>query len=277
MAEKAAAAAPPRRSEARHHLRPGGPLAVSIEVPSVSADMAEMLRTVEERPARRPCCATRRCASRRRRSRWTTRSTPSSSHAIASSSWLKRASSNRRRPRCATRRREGSRRAHPRADHRRGHRCTGRELAGSVLGFRRARRAGQGRPGAGARHGSPGASGGRAHGLLTRAASSSSRARVRATLQGYDFTLAIDEASSTSRSRLDAAMRTYETKASSSSSTGHRRGSASLADAPTQPQRPSPSSRLDRPAGVTDRFEPGSVMKSFMLAAPLNAGTVKAH
>ncbi|HEY8089386.1 MAG TPA: penicillin-binding transpeptidase domain-containing protein, partial [Polyangiaceae bacterium] len=95
----------------------------------------------------------------------------------------------------------------------------------------------------------------------------------------YDVTLSLDEGiQHVAERELDAAMRTYETKGASlvvedpatgdilalASSTGYNPNDYTESEA---------DSRRDR--AVTDRFEPGSVMKTFTLAAALNAGTLK--
>jgi cell division protein FtsI (penicillin-binding protein 3) len=98
-------------------------------------------------------------------------------------------------------------------------------------------------------------------------------------LQGYDVTLSLDEGiQHVAERELDAAMRTYETKGASlvvmDPSTGEI---LALSSAPGYNPNDYTESEADarRDRAVTDRFEPGSVMKSFMLAAALNAGTLK--
>lgn len=99
------------------------------------------------------------------------------------------------------------------------------------------------------------------------------------TLQGGDVILSIDEGIQRVAEReLDTAMRTYETKGGSLTVVDPMTGEVlALASAPGyNPNDYSESeaeSRRDRV--VTDRFEPGSVMKTFMLAGALAAGAVK--
>src|SRR5208283_1683808 len=98
-------------------------------------------------------------------------------------------------------------------------------------------------------------------------------------LQGYDVTLAIDEGiQHVAERELDAAMRTYETKGASlvviDPTTGEILALASAPGYnPNDYTDSDPDARRDR--AVTDRFEPGSVMKSFTIAGALAAGTLK--
>ena len=98
-------------------------------------------------------------------------------------------------------------------------------------------------------------------------------------LQGYDVTLSIDEGiQHVAERELDAAMRTYETKGASLVVVDPATGEIlALASAPGYNPNDYSDSDADarRDRAVTDRFEPGSVMKSFTLAAALNAGTLK--
>jgi cell division protein FtsI (penicillin-binding protein 3) len=261
--------------------RNGTPLAVSIEVPSVSADMAEMLRTVEGRPAQE---AVLRDASLRLAQ--TLSMDPNEVYAKLEPRhrfvWLKRRITG---DEAAAVRDLGDAKLQARpirglTIEGEGHRYyPGRELAGSVLGF--VAPDGQGKDGLelaldedlrgkvedvrGLRDRS---------GRLIFEGASESHA-----LQGYDVTLSIDEGiQHVAERELDAAMRTYETKGASLVVVDPATGEIlALASAPGYNPNDYSESEADsrRDRAVTDRFEPGSVMKSFMLAAALNAGTVK--
>ena len=261
--------------------RNGTPLAVSIEVPSVSADMAEMLRAIEGKPAQE---AMLRDASLRIAQVLTL--DPNEVYAKLEQRhrfvWLKRRITS---DEAVAVRDLGDAKlqAHPIRGltiEGEGHRYyPGRELAGSVLGF--VAPDGQGKDGLelaldedlrgkvedvrGLRD---------RNGRLIFEGASESHA-----LQGYDVTLSIDEGiQHVAERELDAAMRTYETKGASlvvvDPSTGEI---IALSSAPGYNPNDYTDSEADsrRDRAVTDRFEPGSVMKPFMLAAALNAGTVK--
>jgi cell division protein FtsI (penicillin-binding protein 3) len=98
-------------------------------------------------------------------------------------------------------------------------------------------------------------------------------------LQGDDVVLAIDQAiQHVAERELDAAMHTYETKGGSLAavdpSTGEVLALASVPGYnPNDYTEAEPDARRDRV--VTDRFEPGSVMKTFAIAGALAAGTLK--
>ena len=98
-------------------------------------------------------------------------------------------------------------------------------------------------------------------------------------LQGYDVTLSIDEGiQHVAERELDAAMRTYETKGASLVVVDPATGEIlALSSAPGYNPNDYTESEADarRDRAVTDRFEPGSVMKSFTIAAALDAGTLK--
>jgi cell division protein FtsI (penicillin-binding protein 3) len=102
----------------------------------------------------------------------------------------------------------------------------------------------------------------------------------RRALQGDEVSLAIDVGiQHVAERELDAAMRTYETKGGSLAvvdpTTGELLALASVPGYnPNDYETSDPDARRDR--GVTDRFEPGSVMKPFLMAAALDAGTLKA-
>ncbi len=98
-------------------------------------------------------------------------------------------------------------------------------------------------------------------------------------LAGQDVTLTIDEAiQHVAEAELDAAQRTYETKGASivvvDPATGEILAMASM---PAYNPNDYGSSDVDarRLRAITDRFEPGSVMKVFTVAASLAAGTLK--
>jgi cell division protein FtsI (penicillin-binding protein 3) len=98
-------------------------------------------------------------------------------------------------------------------------------------------------------------------------------------LQGNDVALTIDEGiQHVAERELDAATRTYETKGGSVAvvdpSTGEILALASVPGYnPNDYTESSTDARRDRV--VTDRFEPGSVMKPFMMIGALSAGTLK--
>ena len=98
-------------------------------------------------------------------------------------------------------------------------------------------------------------------------------------LQGNDIALTIDEGiQHVAERELDAATRTYETKGGSVAvvdpSTGEILALASVPGYnPNDYSESSTDARRDRV--VTDRFEPGSVMKPFMMIGALSAGTLK--
>lgn len=261
--------------------RNGSPLAVSIEVPSVSADIAELLRAVDGKPAQET--ALRDAALRLGQA---LHMDPNEVYGKLEPRhrfvWIKRRITS---DEAAAVRDLGDPKtqAHPihgLAIEGEGHRYyPGRELAGSVLGF--VAPDGQGKDGLelaldedlrgkvedvrGLRDRS---------GRLIFEGASESHA-----LQGYDVTLSIDEGIQHVADReLDAAMRTYETKGASLVVIDPQTGEIlALSSAPGYNPNDYTDSEADarRDRAVTDRFEPGSVMKSFMLAAALNAGTLK--
>jgi cell division protein FtsI (penicillin-binding protein 3) len=261
--------------------RNGTPLAVSIEVPSVSADVAELLRTVDDTTAQE--AVLRDAASRL-------------GHALSMTAdevyakleprhrfvWIKRRIGG---DEAAAIRDLGDSKRQPRplrglSIEAEGHRYyPGRELAGAVLGF--VGTDGLGKDGLelsldeqlrgkvedvrGLRDRS---------GRLLFEGATDERA-----LQGDDVVLSLDEGIQRAAEReLDAAMRTYETKGASlvvvDPSTGEILALASAPGYnPNDYAESDPDSRRDR--AVTDRFEPGSVMKTFTLAGALAAGALK--
>ncbi|MGA7123197.1 MAG: penicillin-binding transpeptidase domain-containing protein [Polyangiaceae bacterium] len=261
--------------------RNGTPLAVSVEVPSVSADVAEMLRGVDERAAQEGVL--RDAAVRL-------------GHALSMTAdevyakleprhrfvWLKRRISGDEA--LAIRdlgdAKRQARPVHGLSIEAEGHRYyPGRELAGSVLGF--VGTDGLGKDGLelaleehlrgkvedvrGLRDRS---------GRLIFEGANDERA-----LRGDDVVLTLDEGIQRAAEReLDAAMRTYETKGASLVAVDPSTGEIlALASAPSYNPNDyaesDPDARRDR--AVTDRFEPGSVMKTFTLAAALAAGSLK--
>jgi cell division protein FtsI (penicillin-binding protein 3) len=98
-------------------------------------------------------------------------------------------------------------------------------------------------------------------------------------LAGHDVYLTIDEGiQHVAERELDAARRTYETKGASIVVVDPNSGEI-LALASTPGYNPNDYSESDvearRDRVVSDRFEPGSVMKAFSIAAALAAGTLK--
>ncbi len=260
--------------------RNGTPLAVSIEVPSVSADVVELLRGVDGATAQE--AALRDAATRLGQALSIdatdvlAKLTPR--HRFV---WLKRRVSGEE---AASIRElgDGSKQTRPirgLAIEGEGHRYyPGRELAGPVLGF--VAPDGQGKDGIelsldedlrGKME--------EVHGLRDRSGrlifegGGDERA-----LQGNDVTVTLDEGiQHVVEQELDAAMRTYETKGGSlvvaDPSTGEILALASVPGYnPNDYTESEADARRDRP--VTDRFEPGSVMKGFMIAGALNAGVL---
>jgi cell division protein FtsI (penicillin-binding protein 3) len=98
-------------------------------------------------------------------------------------------------------------------------------------------------------------------------------------LAGRDVYLTIDEGiQHVAERELDAAQRTYETKGASMVVMDPNTGEIlAIATAPGYNPNDYSDSDVDarRDRAVTDRFEPGSVMKAFTVAAALAAGTLK--
>lgn len=262
--------------------RNGAALAASIEVPSVSADVVEMLRGIDGQAAQNAALvdfATRiagalgldasevhqKLATRRRFIWLKRRVTAEEADAIRE---LGRWRKSPRPVRGLTVEGEG-RRYYP-----------GRELAGQVLGFV-----------APDGHGKDG---------LELALDEELRGRVEEVrglrdrsgrlifsegvtaeqgLAGHDVQLALDQAIQRVAEReLEAAHRTYETKGGSlvvmDPETGEILALASTPGFnPNDYGKSEPDARRDR--AITDRFEPGSVMKVFTVAAALASGSLK--
>jgi cell division protein FtsI (penicillin-binding protein 3) len=98
-------------------------------------------------------------------------------------------------------------------------------------------------------------------------------------LEGHDVTLSLDEGiQHIAEQELDAAQRTYETKGASIVVVDPNTGELyALASSPGYNPNDYGDSEVDarRDRVVVDRFEPGSAMKPFTLAAALAAGTTK--
>ncbi len=263
--------------------RNGTPLAVSVEVPSVSADVVEMLRGVDG-----DACAGGRVARRRHRASVAVLSIDpgevyeklQARHRFV---WLKRRDHRRRGGGRARPRRSEDRRTRfaGSAIEGEGHRYyPARELAGPVLGF--VAPDGQGKDGIelaldeelrgtvedvrGLRD--------RSGRLIFEGGADGARARKATT-----STLTIDEGiQHVAERELDAAMRTYETKGGSLAAVDPSTGEIlALASVPGYNPNDYSESDVDarRDRAVTDRFEPGSVMKPFLIAGALAAGTLK--
>ncbi len=261
--------------------RNGASLAVSIEVPSVSADAAELLRGVDGEAAQE---ATLRDASAR---------IGKALSLDAADVYAKLAS--RRRFAWIKRRISGDeaeavrdlgdpkRQAHPvhgLTIEGEGHRYyPGRELAGPLLGFV-----------------APDAQGkdglelsldedlrGKVeemHGLRDRSGRLIFEGGGEGqALQGDDIVLSIDEGiQHVAEREIEAAMHTYETKGGSLVVVNPFSGEIlALASVPGYNPNDYTESAADdrRDRTVTDRFEPGSVMKPFLMAGALAAGTLK--
>lgn len=261
--------------------RNGTPLAVTVEVPSVSADVAEMIRGVDGKVAQDALlhdAALRlgQALSVDPAEMW---AKLEQRHRFV---WLKRRITGDEAE-AVRDLGDAKKQAHPIRGltlDGEGHRSyPGRELAGAVLGF--VAPDGQGKDG------------------LELALDDDLRGRVEdvkglrdrtgrlifegandaRALQGYDVTLSIDEGiQHVAERELDAAMHTYEAKGGTlvvvDPSTGEILALASSPGYnPNDYTDSDPDARRDR--GVTDRFEPGSVMKSFTIAGALAAGTLK--
>lgn len=98
-------------------------------------------------------------------------------------------------------------------------------------------------------------------------------------LAGHDVHLTLDQGiQHVAERELDVAMRTYETKGASLVVMDPNTGEIlALASAPRYNPNDYTESEVDarRDRAITDRFEPGSIMKAFTVAAALAAGTLK--
>ncbi len=260
--------------------RNGSPLAVSIEVPSVSADAVELLRGVEGDAAQE---AALRDASARIAKALSL--DPSDVYGKLATrhrfSWLKRRISGDEAE--AVRSLSDPKRephpVHGLAIEGEGHRYyPGRELAGPVLGFV-----------------APDAQGKdglelaldedlrgkveEVRGLRDRSGRLLFEGGESQALRGNDVVLSIDEGiQHVAEREIEAAMHTYETKGVSLVAVDPYTGEI-LALASTPGYNPNDYTDSDfdgrRDRAVSDRFEPGSVMKPFMMAGALAAGTLK--
>lgn len=279
-----------KQRQRRLHLQPkrgsiydrnGAPLAVSVEVPSVSADALEMVRGIDG--AKEQESRFREAASRIGR---VLSLDPDEVYAKLAPRhrfvWLKRSVTSQEADavrELADPKKPGAVRGL--AIEGEGHRYyPGRELAGPVLGF--VSPEGEGKDG------------------LELALDSDLRGKVEElrglrdrtgrlifegasgerALEGNDVVLSIDVGIQHLAEReLDAAMHTYETKGGSLAVVDPATGEVlALASAPGYNPNDYTQSEVDsrRNRVVTDRFEPGSVMKTFTISAALAAGTLKA-
>lgn len=264
--------------------RSGAPLAVSVEVPSVSADVVEMLRGVGDRGAedRFLADASVRIATAlsldardveaklltRRRFLWLKRRVTSDEAAAVRKLGDARESAPHKPIRGLAIDGEGHR-YYP-----------GRELAGPLLGFV----APDGFGKEGLELSLDEQLRGRVEevkGLRDRAGRLvfSEGATSAEALSGSDVTLSIDQAIQHLAEReLDSAMKTYETNGASIVVLDPRTGEIlALASSPGYNPNDYAASDVDarRNRVVTDRFEPGSVMKVFTVAAALEEGKLK--
>jgi cell division protein FtsI (penicillin-binding protein 3) len=258
----------------------GTPLAVTVEVPSVSVDVVEMLRGVDGKPAQdavlRDAAVRLGQALSMDPNEVLAKLEPR--HRFV---WLKRriTGDEAEAVRDLGDAKKQAHVIHGLTMEGEGHRSyPGRELAGSVLGF--VAPDGQGKDG------------------LELALNDDLRGRVEdvqglrdrsgrlifegtndaRALQGYDVTLSIDEGiQHVAERELDAAYHTYEPRGGSLAVVDPWTGEI-LALASTPGYNPNDYTDADadsrRDRAVTDRFEPGSVMKPFMMAGALAAGTL---
>jgi cell division protein FtsI (penicillin-binding protein 3) len=257
------------------------PLAVSIDVPSVSADVGEMLRGIDgasAQDARLHDAADRlskalsldpvelygRLALRHRFVWVKRRITEAEADAVRDLGDAKRQALT----------------VHGLAIEGEGHRYyPGRELAGPLLGF--VAPDGQGKDGVElAADDELRGKIGEVHGLRDRSGRLIFEGQSdERSLQGNDIDLTIDEGIQHIAEReLDGAMRTYETKGGSLAVIDPMSGEIlALASSPGYNPNDYTESEVDarRDRVVTDRFEPGSVMKPFMLTGALAAGAVQ--
>ncbi len=279
-----------RQRQRRLHIEPkrgtildrnGTPLAVSVEVPSVSADVVEMLRGTE--PAAHE--ATLRDAATRMASALNLDATElygrlATKHRFV---WVKRRISGEE---AGAIRDLGDPKKQPHpvkglAIEGEGHRYyPGRELAGPVLGFVA--------PDGFGKDGLELAMDDELRGHVEEVKGLRDRAgrlifsegvTDEGALAGHDVYLTIDEGiQHVAERELDAAHGTYETKGASIAVLDPNTGEIlAMASSPGYNPNDYGESEPDarRLRAVTDRFEPGSVMKVFTVAAALAAGTLK--
>ncbi len=263
------------------HDRNGAPLAVSIEVPSVSADVVEMLRGLDRGPAQEAALhdAAARLAQGLSLDAAEVYEKLAQRHRFV---WIKRRVTGEEAElvRDLGDAKKQARPVHGLSLEAEGHRYyPGRQLAGPVLGF--VAPDGQGKDGVelsldeelrGKVE--------EVHGLRDRSGrlifdgANDTRA-----LQGDDVALSIDEGiQHVAENELDAAMHTYETKGGSLVVVDPATGELlALASAPGYNPNDYAESDVDarRQRAATDRFEPGSIMKPFLIAGALAAGTLK--
>jgi cell division protein FtsI (penicillin-binding protein 3) len=280
-----------RQRQRRLHIEPkrgtiydrnGMPLAVSVEVPSVSADVAEMLHGVDT-PAMQADVlhdAAQRLGEALAIDATELYSRLSTKHRFL---WIKHRvtseQANAVRDLGDTKRQ--AKPIHGLSIEGEGHRYyPSRELAGPVLGF--VSPDGQGKDGLELALDEDL----RGHleevrGLRDRAGHLlfSDVAVDRASLEGHDVMLTLDEGvQHLAEQELDAAQKTYETKGASIVVMDPNSGEI-LAIASTPGYNPNDYGESDvearRDRAVTDRFEPGSAMKVFTLAAALSAGSLQ--
>jgi cell division protein FtsI (penicillin-binding protein 3) len=262
--------------------RNGTPLAVSVEVPSVSADVVEMLHGVEPKTAETEVLhdAAARLAQ-------VLALDPNELYARLATKhrflWVKRRVTGEE---AAAIRELGDAKRQVRPIHGlaiegEGHRYyPGRELAGPVLGF--VAPDGQGKDGLELALDDEL----RGHleevkGLRDRAGHLlfSDVAVDQEALEGHDVTLTLDEGiQHLAEQELDAAQKTYETKDASIVVLDPNTGEV-LALASTPGYNPNDYGESDvdarRDRAVTDRFEPGSAMKVFTVAGALAGGSLQ--
>lgn len=262
--------------------RNGSSLAASVEVPSVSADVVEMLRGIDQEPARQaalaefgpriaaalgldPAEVQQKLESKRRFVWLKRRITAEETQAIRE---LGDPKMQARPVRGLNLEGEG-RRYYP-----------GRELAGPVLGFVA--------PDGLGKDGLELALEDELHGRADEVRGVRDRSgrlifsegtTDESSLAGHDVTLTLDQGiQHVAERELLSAQSTYETKGASlvamDPQTGHILALASVPGFnPNDYGASDADARRDR--AVTDRFEPGSVMKVFAVAAALAAGTLK--
>jgi cell division protein FtsI (penicillin-binding protein 3) len=261
--------------------RNGTPLAVSVEVPSVSADVMEMLRGVDGNSAQD---ATLRDAAQRLAQVLSLEPDDlygklSPRHRFV---WIKRriTSEETAAVRDLVDSKKQARPIRGLSIEGEGHRYyPGRELAGPLLGFVA--------PDAQGKDGVELALDEDLRGKVEEVRGLRDRSgrlifdgvNDERALQGDDVVLSIDEGiQHVAERELEAAMHTYETKGGSlvvvDPSTGEILALASVPGYnPNDYTESEADARRDR--AVTDRFEPGSVMKPFMIAGALAAGSLK--